>query len=221
MYRRKEMWTRGPDWELVYHRLKYWSASLSDFNVPPSVKKSWTYMKGNFLHAAGGLCFWSHSCPLNCPNCPNLVSKCLHLHVKYFPWSRRYTGHKYTLYLPSSSTTNKKFSFPSLFGPPLNSWAEKQSREEKSIFLEETWPLGPDYQAMTSVRFYFQFSLSLKIYRTHRKWSRWTFFLPILGWMKMPRLYTPLCHNSGSNPYSVVGSADVTQWHVYRQEYHI
>ena len=155
MYRRKEMWTRGPDWELVYHRLKYWSASLSDFNVPPSVKKSWTYMKGNFLHAAGGLCFWSHSCPLNCPNCPNLLSKCLHLHVKYFPWSRRYTGHKYTLYLPSSSTTNKKFSFPSLFGPPLNSWAEKQSREEKSIFLEETWPLGPDYQAMTSVKFFF------------------------------------------------------------------
>ena len=60
MYRRKEMWTRGPDWELVYHRLKYWSASLSDFNVHHSPKRNpQRICRETSYFMAEGPCFWS------------------------------------------------------------------------------------------------------------------------------------------------------------------
>ena len=122
-------------WELVYQRLKYWSASLSDFSAPPAMEKHQTYMQENFV-----LTIWLFE--------QTFVMIHFLLLFNIGDWNSK-TQLQSSLFLQNKT----------LLSPPRSTtlWTrELKSREKKnSSFLVETLPLGPDCPAVTFVRLRF------------------------------------------------------------------
>ena len=116
-------------WELVYHGLKYWSASLSDFSAPPSMEKHQTYMQENFV-----LTIWLFE--------QTFVMIHFLLLFNIGDWLKLINRVAIKLIPPKQNSP-----LPSSFDHPLNSGAEKP-REEK-LFLSRrnstSWPRLPGY----------------------------------------------------------------------------
>ena len=137
-------------WELVYQRLKYWSASLSDFSAPPAMEKHQTYMQENFV-----LTIWTDICNDSFPST-----------IQY--WRLKLINRVAIKLIPPKQNS----PLPSSFDHPLNSGAEKP-REEK-LFLSRrnsaSWPRLPGYDlceaAILQLIFCFSFLFHFQLSRT-------------------------------------------------------
>ena len=122
-------------WELVYHGLKYWSASLSDFSAPPAMEKHQTYMQENFVLTI------SFHIPCRVFE-QTFVMIHFHLLFNIGDWLKLINRVAIKLIPPKQNSSS-----PSSFDHPLNSGAEKP-REEK-LFLSRrnsaSWPRLPGY----------------------------------------------------------------------------
>ena len=139
-------------WELVYQRLKYWSASLSDFSAPPAMEKHQTYMQENFV--LNYMTIWTDICNDSFPST-----------IQYW---RLIETHKPSCNQAYSSKT--KLSSPLLVRPPFELGSWKAERRKTLPFssklhllaqIARLWPLWGCNFAVYFFLSYFIFSCQL------------------------------------------------------------